>query len=118
MLLSGYIFSRGCRLALLTVGSLIAIDWAGADTDAVVDTMPEHYLPGLKSILDTALQQAPQIVARQIDIAIYEARTYGADSLRWPSVSGSGGYQINSTAIASNQNSQTRDQGLVYNLSI
>jgi len=107
-----------CRDRCLRVACVlsIAVVCARAESTDVAGTMPEDYLPPLKTILAAAMKQSPQIIAKEMEIALNEARVYGADAQRWPSLGGNLNYQTNTTAVASNQDSQSRDSGLVYNL--
>ena len=80
-------------------------------------TMPEDLLPGLKSILETALKQSPQVLLHQIQIAQNEARVYQADQMRWPNLGGDIRYDSNQTAVSGNSGAQQRDSGLFYSFS-
>lgn len=86
-------------------------------TSEITGTLPEDYLPGLKSLLATAVSQSPQVLLHQIQIARSEARVYDADSRFWPNVSGNMRYDSNQTGVSGNSAAQTRNSGLFYSFS-
>ena len=106
------------RLAAWLVLGVLLSPIIRADAPAAyAGTMPEDYLPGLKTILQTALKQSPQVLLHEIEIAQNEARVYAADQMRWPNVGGDIRYDSNQTAISGNSGSESRDSGLFYSLS-
>src|SRR5690242_658852 len=117
MFLSGFMFIGRLRFTAILGLVFFGITAVGSESNELSGTMPEDYLPALKTILTTALKQAPSMIAKEIQISLAEAGVISADSARWPSFGGSGSYQSNTTAIAGNTSTQSRDTGLVYNLS-
>jgi outer membrane protein TolC len=106
-------FQRAPRLLLLVFLSAIA----RADSADLAGTLPEDYLPGLKTLLHTALQQSPQMIQRQIQIAQNDARVYQADQQRYPNVGGDMRYDSNETGVSGSSGTRTRNSGIFYSLS-
>lgn len=96
----------------------VAVAQAAMPAGDVAGTMPEDYLPALKTILETAFQRSPQLIAADLERVLAEARIDGANSARLPSVGGNLNFSTNQTAISSNTDSQTRDSGLFYNIGV
>ncbi len=118
MLLLAHMILRPARRILAVLVPFFAIAVTRAELPNVAGTLPEDYLPQLKGILDTAMKQAPQVIMRQIEIAQAEARVYGADAQRMPSLGGDYHFAENQTAIASDSSTRSRDSGLFYNFSL
>ena len=108
---------RGWR-ALPVVAFFFAHALSRAQPPEIAGTFPEDYLPALKSILDTALRQSPQVIAKQLELEATSARVYGADSLRLPNVGGNLSYASNETAISSRNSTSSRDSGAFYNFGV
>lgn len=85
-----------------------------ADVADVTGTLPEDFLPELKLILDSALRRSPQLVAADFERTVQEARIYGADSARLPSLRGNAEYASNQTAVTGSNSSQSRASGFFY----
>lgn len=109
---------RRGRRALAVLASFCLFGSARAAPPDVAGTMPEDYLPQLKTILASASRQSPQVIMSAIAIAQREAQVYVADSLRLPSVGGNFNYLSNQTAISSNSSTQSRDNGLFGSFAI
>lgn len=90
----------------------------GAPAEGVAGTLPEDQLPALRPILEQALRQSPQLIAAELDRILAEIRVTSADAARLPGVGGNLNLASNQTAISSNTNSQTRDSGFFYNISV
>jgi outer membrane protein TolC len=88
-----------------------------AEPAELAGTMPEDYLPGLKVILQGALNQSPSVLLQQIRVAQEEARIYDADHLRYPNVGGDIRYDSNQTEVSGNTGTKSKDSGLFYSLS-
>jgi outer membrane protein TolC len=88
-----------------------------ADTTDFTGTLPEDYFPALKSILQDAVGQSPQVLLAHIRVAQKEAGVYDADRERWPNVGSDIRYAANQTAVSSNANTKSRDSGLFYSVS-
>lgn len=104
--------------ALPIVVVCVATAASGAEPIEIAGTMPEDYLPALKPILETALRQSYTVVAREIEREQSAARVLGADSLRLPSVGGQLNYARNQTAISSNTDTKSNDNGVFYNFGL
>ena len=118
MLLSGPIFERSIRCALLLCGSVVILAAARGQTGGVTGTLPEDYFPELKVVLEKALKQAPQVLLREAEIAQSEARVYGDDAQRLPNLGGDIRYDSSQTSISNNASNQARDNGLFYSAAI
>jgi outer membrane protein TolC len=57
-------------------------------------TLPEDFFPGLRDILHSALQQSPQMISQNLNLALVEANRYEAAAGQWPSVSGATSFGI------------------------
>lgn len=90
----------------------------GAQTAPLPATLPEDLLPGLGEVLHGALQQSPQMISRNIDLASQEANRYQQAALQWPSLGGTAYYTENKSAVSNNPNSSTRNRGFFYNLNL
>ena len=105
----------GCGVALFAAFSG---EIRGASAEAVAGTLPEDQLPALRPILEQAVRQSPQLIAAELDRILAEIRVTSADAARLPGVGGNLNLASNQTAISSNTNSQTRDSGFFYNISV
>ncbi len=118
MLLSVLMSLRPGRRALSILVSLLALSSLRAQAPEVVGTMPEDYLPALKAVLTAALKQAPQTIAKEIELSQAAARIYVADAPRLPSFGGYANYASNETATTANTSNRTRDNGGFYNFGL
>jgi outer membrane protein TolC len=118
MLSSVLMSLRRFRRALPVGAFLFAFVIARAGSDDFAGTLPEDYLPELKPILQAALKQSPQVIAKEIEIAQSEARAMAVDAQRLPSLGGHLDYAYNQTAISGNSGTQTRDSGVFYGLAL
>ncbi len=118
MVFSGLTFQRGAVCALGALLGLLLPARAGAQVGELAGTMPEDYLPELKPMLERALQRSPQMVAAEFERELATARLDGANAPRLPNVGGMLSFASNQTAISSDTSSQTRDNGLFYNLGV
>jgi outer membrane protein TolC len=80
--------------------------------------MPEDYLPELKQILATAAQRSPEVVAREFDRLLQEARVMQVNAARLPQLGGNFNYGITETSTASNTSTSTRDSGFFYSFGL
>ena len=117
MLLPGSSFQRRVRRALLPLSAFMVVLVGRAQPDDRAITWPEDYFPELKTILATALKQSPQVLLKEIEVAQHDARVYGATSQRLPNIGADARYAVVETAISSNTDRRSRDQGLFYNVS-
>jgi outer membrane protein TolC len=118
MLLSALMSLRAGWRASSVLLLVLALPSLRAQAPEVAGTMPEDYLPGLKTILVTALKQAPQTIAKEIELTQATARLAVANAPRLPSVGGYLNYASNETATTTNTNNRTRDNGGFYNFGV
>jgi outer membrane protein TolC len=81
--------------------------------------LPEDFLPGLREILHSALQQSPQMISHNIDLASQEANRYQQAAPEWPSLNGSIDYLENQSKVSSNSANatpSTSSKGFFYSL--
>src|SRR3954470_10317106 len=83
--------------------SLLPLAALGAEAPNIAGTMPEDYLPELRALLQAARQQAPVTIAAGIEVALNEARVYGADAPRLPNLSSNFSYTLSQTAVSGDQ---------------
>lgn len=105
------------RLALWLV-SLLALASVHAQPVEIAGTLPEDYLPGLKTILHGAWQQSPQTIEKALELAQQEASTYLLNAERLPRLAAWADFASNETAISGNNASRTRDNGLFYRVEL
>jgi outer membrane protein TolC len=110
--------SRRARATLLAWSVLTAAVARGAAGPEVAGTLPEHHLPALRELLETAARRSPQLIAQDLERILAGIRIQATDAQRLPNVGGGLSYAINQTAVSSNTNSQTRDSGGFYNLGV
>ncbi|MFZ9838043.1 MAG: TolC family protein [Opitutaceae bacterium] len=108
---------RTCAVLLAWVGWGCALVRGAAAPD-VAGTLPEHHLPALRELLETAGRRSPQLLAQDLERILAGIRIQGTDAQRLPNFGGGLSYAINQTAISSNASSQTRDRGGFYNLGV
>ena len=89
-----------------------------AQTPLLPAALPEDVLPGLRDILHAALQQSPQMVSRNLDLAAQEANRYQQAAQEWPGVSGNFNYAFNKSFVASNANAATSNSGFVFGVNL
>ena len=102
-------------LAWAGLGAALARGAAGPDVAA---SLPEHHLPALRELLETAGRRSPQLLAQDFERILAGIRIQSTDAQRLPNVGGGLSYAINQTAISANTSSQTRDSGGFYNLGV
>lgn len=102
--------------ALLAVALAPPSTVRAQDGVSVEGTMPEDNLPALKSILDSALKQSPEMIQNEINIAQAKANVYNSDHPLWPSVSGGASYGDNKSSTVGG--SSSTQKALLYNVGI
>jgi outer membrane protein TolC len=112
------VLSRPLKLILLAVLGVLSAAVHGQTPPPLPATLPEDLLPGLRAILRSAMQQSPQMIARNIDLAAQEANRYQLAAPEWPNLSGGLNYAYNQSAVASNAAASSRSEGFFYNLSL
>jgi outer membrane protein TolC len=119
MVLSGLTFQRAFLGAVFTIlFSATAVCLQAAEAENVAGTMPEDYLPELKAILVGAFKRSPELIAREFERVVQEARVTMTKASRLPQVGGNFDYGITQTATASNTSSQSRNTGAQYSFSV
>ncbi|HSY53196.1 MAG TPA: TolC family protein [Opitutaceae bacterium] len=104
-------------ILLAMLGVLPAV--SGAQTPPLPAALPEDFLPGLRDILYSAMQQSPQMIAHNIDLAAQEANRYQQAAQEWPSLSGGVGYLDSRSAVTLRKTfatGSTSSNGPIYNL--
>jgi outer membrane protein TolC len=117
MVLSGPTFQRVILRTVFTLLSLVGVTCLGAPADDIAGTMPEDYLPELKQILTHALRRNPEMIARDFERVMQEARVTETKAARLPNLGGNFDYGVSQTAVSSNTSSQSRSTGAQYNFS-
>lgn len=79
--------------------------------------MPEDVFPELRSILEQALQQSPQMMLKNIELAQSEAARMIAFSQLLPSLGTNISYNLSNAAVSSNTDVKSRSSGLIYSAS-
>jgi outer membrane protein TolC len=98
-------------LAALSV-ALVAAASVGAEAPPLQGTLPEDLLPGLRPLLQTAVERSPNTISAAINVEQAEAQKYAAFAILYPSVNLSGSYAV-STESETNSTSST-SKGLFY----
>lgn len=99
------------------LGALPAV--LNAQTPPLPAALPEDFLPGLRDILCHAVQQSPQMITHNIDLAAQEANRYQQASAEWPTVVGGFGYIDSRSAVSLGKTfapAGASSQGPIYNL--
>ena len=118
MVLSGLSFQRAVLRTVFTFVSLVSLGSLSAQPIDVAGTMPEDYLPELKQILANSMKRSPELVAREFDRVIQEARVTMAKAARLPGLGGNFDYGVTQTATAANTSSKSRSTGAQYSFSL
>jgi outer membrane protein TolC len=118
MVLSGSWFQRFLASAVLVLfGFAVPMQVGAAEAPPIAGTMPEDYLPELKPILAGALKRSPELIVKEFERLVNEARIYGADAPRLPQVGGSFNYASTSSSVSGTNSEQSRGNGFFYSLS-
>ena len=80
--------------------------------------LAEDFFPQLKPILANAMQQSPQMLLRNIEIAQADANRYQARAQLLPQLGAGISYSINESAVSQGTSSTSRSDGLFYSLSV
>lgn len=86
-----------------------------AQRPSTLPPLPEDLIPALRPILVAALEQSPQMILRNIDIAQAEASRMQSASVLWPRLFTSASYTDTESAVADVTSSS---DGIFYSLSI
>jgi outer membrane protein TolC len=114
-MISPSVYPRLLRIGLTWLGLGLGASRLAA-ADPLPTPMPEQLLPELKVILEQAMQQSPQMVLRNIDLATSEANYLLTRSAMLPGVSASASYNISGAAVSSDTNVSSTASGLYYSL--
>ena len=117
MVLSGLI-QRVVSRALFVMVTVVSFASLRAQSTNVAGTLPEDYLPDLKEILATALKRSPDVIAKEFDSLVQEARVIQVRAALLPQFGGNFSYGINQTATAADTNSKSKDDGFFYNFGL
>ncbi len=80
---------------------------------SVAGTLPEDYLPGLRALIDSGLKQSPEMIVRELNIAVADAqRIENGLSPLLPRLSGNLYYGAYQTSVANNSGANSRNNGL------
>jgi outer membrane protein TolC len=89
-----------------------------AQTPPLPATLPEDFFPVLRDILHTALQQSPEMISHNLDLAAQEANRYQTAAQLWPSLGGNVNYAYDQSYLASNTNANTVTKGFFFGLGL
>ena len=109
---------RPGRAASPALAFFFALPLAFAQPPEVAGTLPEDYLPGLKTILQNAVRQSPQVILKEIEIAQSAAKVTVVNAQRLPGLGGQLNYASNQTAVSGNTNTQDRNNGFFYSVGL
>ena len=70
-----------------------------AQTPPLPATLPEDFFPGLRDILHSALQQSPQMISQNLNLATQEANRYEAAAGLWPGIGAGAGVGAGQNAV-------------------
>jgi outer membrane protein TolC len=98
--------------------SVVTVCGVCAQPSDIVGTMPEDYLPELKSILATALRRSPSTIMPLFEIEQRQAHRMKENANRLPSLAGNFSYGRTELSESGNNTSRSRDQGLQYNIGL
>lgn len=103
-------------IALLVIGLGAALT---ARAQASQPTpMPEDLFPDLKRILQAALQQSPQMIFKNIELAQSEANRATMRAQLLPNIGTGASYYTSDAAVSSNTSAKSRASGLSYSAAI
>ncbi len=109
---------RALAAVLLSLG-LAALTTARSSAQAGdIGPLPEQLFPQLNSILDKALEQSPQMLLKNIELAQADATVYLSRAQLWPQASLNGSYSINESAVAEANAVSSRSDGVFYSASV
>lgn len=115
MLLLGSSFPRAFgRIGAVLCALIFAPASIFAQPDVIESTLPEHYFPALKRLLESAVKQSPKVLESHLEIAIAEANRTIQNSPRLPDLSGDLHYDSSQSAVSGSNSRTNRDNGLFY----
>src|ERR1700733_5980762 len=80
--------------------ALFAAATLRAEAPSIQGTLPEDYLPGLKPLLQTAVERSPNTIQASISVAQSEAAKITAYSSLWPTLSANANYTSTTESVS------------------
>lgn len=103
-------------IALLVIG--FSVGGVVARMEGRTTPLPEEIFPELKAILQGALQQSPQMIHKNIELAQMEANRMSMAAQRLPNVGSGVSYNVSQASVSANTSVSSRSSGLFYSLSV
>jgi len=102
-----------CVGALALALVLSAASRADAPDAPVAGTLPEDYIPGLRVLIETGLKQSPEMIVRELTVAVADAqRVEGGLSPLLPHLSSNLYYGAYQTSVSGNSGANSRNSGV------
>jgi outer membrane protein TolC len=118
MVLSG-LFQRFISRSVFVMVTVVSLASLRAQPTNVAGTLPEDYLPELKEILATALTRSPEVIAKEFESLVQEARVTQVRAALLPQFGGNFSYGVNQVEdAAANASSKSKDDGFFYNFGV
>jgi outer membrane protein TolC len=118
MVLSG-LNQRVVSRALFVMVTVVSFASLRAQSTNIAGTLPEDYLPELKEILTTALKRSPEVIAKEFETLVQEAKAIQVRAALLPQFGGNFSYGINQVEDAAAQtNAKSKDDGFFYNFGL
>jgi outer membrane protein TolC len=96
------------RLSAALSVALVAVASLRAEAPPLQGTMPEDLLPGLKPLLQTAVERSPNTISAAINVEQAEAAKTEAFSALYPNASLNGNYAVNTASEANSPDNTSR----------
>jgi outer membrane protein TolC len=104
------------RLPALLSVALVAVSSLRAEAPSVQGTLPEDLLPGLKPLLQTAVERSPNTIMAAINVEQQEASKIANFAALYPQANLSGSYAVNTESESGSPSNTSR--GLFYGLGV
>ncbi len=117
-MISFLVTARGLRAALMALALGMGSVSLSATEANLPGPLPEELFPKLKAILDVAVSQSPQMLARNIEMAQMEGNYYVARSQLFPNLMTGVSYNVSDAAVSSNTDVTSRSSGLFYSANL
>lgn len=117
-MISLFVTTRGLRAALLAVALGLGVVSSPAAEASLPGPLPEDLFPQLRAVLNAALEQSPQMLARNIELAQMEGNYYVARSQLFPNLATGVAYNVSDAAVSTNTDVTSRSSGLYYSASL
>ena len=95
---------------------LVAAVSVRAEAPSIDGTLPEDYIPGLRPLLQMAVERSPSTIAASISVAQQEAGKITADSALYPQVYANANYA--STTESTDKSPTNKTSGFFYSASL